>query len=206
MLWPRALGLVALIVLNPVCASSEQRIEIRLILSERVKAAVKKDQIDLFMPRFTECKSCTEVTFSPPGGGRYTVEAEPEPRVVLTDSDIEEVKLAEIRSALDPSVRTWNALAMPTNQARARLAQISNMFPFDSVLVTLSGKPVDVHNIATWSSGIRLGVFRERDELAKFAETLSGRRVWVEFDEKGFDKSRRELESVLRKVPAPDPR
>ena len=200
----RILGLIGLILVSPACASGGQQVEVRLVVGDKAKAQLKEDELDLFMPRFIECENCTEVTFSPPSGGSYTVEAEPEPCLVLADSDIEEVNLAETRSPLDPSVRSWMALAVPTEEVRLRMAEITEAYPFDSVLVSLSGTPVDVHSIATWSRGIRLGVFRERDDLAKFAESLQPRTVWIEFDEEEFEKARKELSGTLKSVIIPE--
>ena len=104
-----------------------------MVVGDEAKAERHEDELDLFMPRFTSCEDCIEVTFTPPSGGAYTVEAEREPRLVLTSVDIKEVRLTETRSVLDPSVHSWVAIAIPTEGARHRMAEVDYVERRDSV-------------------------------------------------------------------------
>jgi hypothetical protein len=181
----------------PACASRADRIEVRLVVGDEAKAQHREDELDLFAPRFTSCEDCVQVTFTPPSGGTYSVEAEREPRLVLSSSDVKEVRLTETRSVLDPSVHSWVAIAIPTEEARYRMAEVTAKFPFDSVLVAVDGVDLDVHSTATWSAGIRLGVFRDRADLEKFADKLTLPKAWIPFDEKEFQRARQEVRDAL---------
>lgn len=103
-------------------AFGADRIELRLVVGDEAKARQREGEIDLFLPRFTRCDDCVDVSFTPPSGGSVTVEAERKPRLVLTDSDIEEIRLIETRNMIAPSVEQWVAIAIPSGTHCGRLA------------------------------------------------------------------------------------
>jgi hypothetical protein len=123
-------------------------------------------------PRFSECQRCIRMEFSGPGGARFEVTAEPTPRIELRGSDFEEVVVGELPSPSPSGQSLWIVLAIPTAETWKSLNEVMTTYTFDRALISIDGRPTDVNEIAGWSSGIQLGIFRTCPPAEKFARTL----------------------------------
>lgn len=193
-LTPGSVACLVLLVTGIGC-KAEPYLAAYLIASDQVANETSENRepvLGLFEARFRECSDCREINVELPAGETLSVRPEPKPRLTLSADEINEVRLAEVRSVFDPTIRTWIALAIPSEDAKKRIGQLSREFPFDTVLIEIDGNPTDVHSIATWSGGIRLAVFREREELEEFAGRLKVRTSWLPFNEEEFERNRQE--------------
>ncbi len=179
------------------CTANDPGLDIYLAVTQ------EQDErpLGLFQPRFTDCPACEVREFRGPGGASFSAIVESKPRLSIERSEIKEVRVGEIRSVREPEVGYWVALAIPRDDVRTRLQRLSEVYSFDRVLVAWEGVPIDIHGIATWSRGVRIGAFRTRDDVQEFVSGLDLPVAWVPLDEQQLSEDRAELERLIDLAP-----
>ena len=147
-----------------------QRTSIDLSLVVTPRDAARTTPLDgIIGPKFTQCSSCEPVEFVNGAGWSYSVLAEKLPRVHLTRSDFDRIEVREVRDTTSPEKRVWFVFAVPNEEAKIRLEPIAREFFFDRLLVTVDGKPTDVHSVVSWNYGFPIDAFTSAQVATEYA-------------------------------------
>jgi hypothetical protein len=189
--------IAAAVIVSPRIAKGDFELGFALVVTESHRPA---NPLGIFQPKFLACDTCQAVHFTSPGGYELSARPEVEPRAKLRKEQIASVKVVQLRNPYDPTVQIWEVLVTPDESAKTPLVAIMQEYPYDHVLVTLDGKPIDVSSVIGWSRGVRIAGFPTREAAKPFVDSLGLPASWRPMTDEEVRRSQQEIQERVKEA------